>query len=214
MIQSNKHNAKYEDDIVVGTTNKYQSINPIVQYLVHNFKLSMADIVSRLSIESILEVGCGEGCITQVLVDSSQARIIATDISDTVLDAARKNVNSNRVTFQKLSIYDLDQLTNSFDLVVCCEVLEHLVDPLRGLQMLSTLSSRLCVMSVPREPIFRLMNFFRGAYFRDIGNSPGHIQHWSKNSFLEFVQNEFRVMAVKSPFPWTLVLGCSVRHRK
>jgi hypothetical protein len=47
----------------------------------------------------------------------------------------------------------------------------------------------------------------RGKYFGTLGNTPGHIQHWSKNAFCALVSEYVDVVAVRSPLPWTMVLG-------
>jgi hypothetical protein len=46
----------------------------------------------------------------------------------------------------------------------------------------------------------------RGAYVRDLGNTPGHVNHWSKRSFVETVSRHGQVIEVRSPFPWTMLL--------
>ncbi|MEZ5177714.1 MAG: hypothetical protein R2746_05365 [Acidimicrobiales bacterium] len=66
------------------------------------------------------------------------------------------------------------------------------------------------VVSVPREPIWCAANLARGKYVRDLGNTPGHINHWGKKAFADLVGRRFHVRSVRSPFPWTMV-AASVR---
>ena len=42
--------------------------------------------------------------------------------------------------------------------------------------------ARALLVSVPREPLWRGLNMARGAYMRDLGNTPGHVNHWSKRA--------------------------------
>ena len=44
-------------------------------------------------------------------------------------------------------------------------------------------SSRWLLVSVPREPLWRGLNLARGSYLRELGNTPGHLNHWSKRRF-------------------------------
>ena len=59
---------------------------------------------------------------------------------------------------------------------------------------------------MPREPIWRLLNLARGKYVAELGNTPGHVQHWSSAAFLRLVRRYFEVLAVRTPLPWTMAL--------
>ncbi len=195
-----------ENGLVVGTgSDKYESKNPISQYLLRQFDSGIAELVKKANPATILEVGCGEGHVTEILLTHSKATIQALDISQTIVDIAKRTVDSPRVDFQQFNIYDLAKKEPA-DLVVCCEVLEHLETPEVGLLRLAEKASPYAVISVPREPIWRMLNFIRGSYFKDFGNSPGHIQHWSQRQFIKFVSQYFDIVAVKAPLPWTILL--------
>lgn len=195
-----------EDGLVVGTaSNKYESKNPISQYLLKQFDQSIADLVKVAQPTTILEVGCGEGHVTNILLNNSEATIHALDISQTIVDIAKESIQSPRVDFQQFNIYDLKEKEPA-DLVVCCEVLEHIDEPELGLLRLAEKAAPYAIISVPREPIWRVLNFIRGTYMSDFGNSPGHIQHWSQKSFIQFVEQYFEIISVKAPLPWTVLL--------
>ena len=51
----------------------------------------------------------------------------------------------------------------------------------------------------------------RGAYLSDLGNTPGHLNHWSANAFRNFVNDKAAVRARRTPLPWTMVLA-EVQH--
>jgi hypothetical protein len=87
------------------------------------------------------------------------------------------------------------------------EVLEHLEQPSDMLPVLGGLANQSVLMSVPREPWFRGLNFLRLKNVSHWGNDPEHINHWSKRGFREFVGEYLDVREVASPFPWTLVLA-------
>ncbi len=201
-----------ENGVVVGNTyNKYESSNPLVRRLVAGFESAVMELAGRADPQTILEVGCGEGHITRILLENTTASIRAMDISDTVLAAARDRVRSERADFEKRNIYDLVPADSRSDLVVCCEVLEHLDDPEEGLRLLAETARPWAIISVPREPLWRGLNLLRGAYWRDLGNSPGHLQHWSKQAFIRFVASRFAIQEVRSPLPWTMLLA-QTRH--
>ncbi|MGE5656551.1 MAG: class I SAM-dependent methyltransferase [Actinomycetota bacterium] len=208
MIKQTQKLPLVENGIVVGTgSNKYQMRNPIGQLLIKQFDHTLAALVKEINPKTILEVGCGEGHVTQILLDQTEATLQCTDISDAILKEAKEAVPSSRVSFANKSIYELKSEVDQAELVVCCEVLEHLENPLLGLEKLSTVAAPYCLLSVPREPIFRTLNFIRGAHFTQFGNSPGHVQHWSRRGFIKLVQTKFKLIKVVTPLPWTVILA-------
>lgn len=198
---------RIEDGLVVGTSgDKYTSKNPIARWMVGNFDRTVSELAARAQPSTVFEVGCGEGHIVRLLLEATQATIHATDISASCVAEARANVRSDRVSFAVENVLTMSPPATPADLVVCCEVLEHLDDPHRGLDALAALGARHYLLSVPREPLWRILNFSRGAYVKDWGNSPGHLQHWSKGGFLKFIGRHFTPVAIRSPIPWTMVL--------
>lgn len=198
---------RIEDGLVVGTSgDKYTSKNPIARWMVGNFDRTVSELAAKAQPSTIFEVGCGEGHIVQLLLEATQATIQATDISASCIAEAKSNVRSERVSFAVENVLTMSFPVMPADLVVCCEVLEHLDDPEKGLDALAALRGRHYLLSVPREPLWRILNFSRGAYVKDWGNSPGHLQHWSKSGFLKFIGRHFTPVTVRSPIPWTMVL--------
>jgi hypothetical protein len=60
---------------------------------------------------------------------------------------------------------------------------------------------------VPNEPLWRVLNFSRGKYLADWGNTPGHLNHWSPGAFRAFLEKELIIEDMRRPLPWTVVLA-------
>lgn len=185
---------------------KYKSPNPISRYLVDRFLKTFGQIVVPLKPQSLLDVGCGEGLVLKSLESHlSGTRCAAIDLDPAeVADAAR---NLPWCDVQVGSAYEIPFADGSFDLVICSEVLEHVDDPARALAEIKRVTSKYALVSVPREPIWRALNMIRFSYWKDWGNTPGHINHWSAGAFESFVTTEFEVVRRQSPLPWTVVLA-------
>lgn len=198
-----------ENGIVFGNAyDKYGSRNPVVRWIMGGFELALSELVAKTSPTAIHEVGCGEGYwVLRWNEQGLQAK--GCDFSTRVIELARENAVGRGLStslFETRSIYDLVASQDSADLVVCCEVLEHLEHPEAGLQALQRIVGRHLIVSVPNEPLWSVLNLARGKYITHWGNTPGHIQHWSKDSFIRLVSKYFDVIEVRRPLPWTMLL--------
>jgi len=196
-----------EDDIVVGNRfDKHGSSNPVVRRLMEGFDRGMFDMLGSIGpVKSVLEVGCGEGHVTDKLARFFPgARVLGTDFSTAIIDIARRE-HPDR-DFQVCSVYDAAAL-GPWDLVVACEVFEHLDEPARALEVVSKIATGHVLITVPREPLWRALNMLRGQYWSAWGNTDGHVQHWSRGAMVRFVSSRFDVVQTRTPLPWTQVLG-------
>lgn len=189
---------------------KYGSKNPIVKWLMKGFFQAFTSSVNQLKNKflTVLETGCGEGNVITFLEKSfnDNSKLYAFDISEKcIIEASKK---SSRIKFWRQNIYELIPLINGnkYDLVICSEVLEHLDDVNAALHNLKKVGNYF-IFSVPNEPIWRIMNMIRFKYISDFGNTPGHINHWSKDQFISLLgANGFSIIDVKSPLPWIVIL--------
>jgi 2-polyprenyl-3-methyl-5-hydroxy-6-metoxy-1,4-benzoquinol methylase len=187
-------------------TLKYISPNPISKFLVSNFLSQINKLVSESDPSSIHEVGCGEGhIISKILKDKFS--ILGSDISQQCLDIASNTLSKKtNVSLINHDIHNLVPENHSADLVICCEVLEHLYYPEEAIKVLSSITKKNLILSVPREPIWRILNMLRLKHIQNLGNTPGHIQHWSKKNFIKFIEIYMDVEIVRSPLPWTILM--------
>jgi len=86
------------------------------------------DTLGNRHYKTILEVGCGTGKNT-LLLDQIGERVCALDLSEAMLEQARRKVHSNRVLFARADLTTAWPCsTESVDLIVCNLVLEHVRD--------------------------------------------------------------------------------------
>ncbi len=211
MTQQQDQLAPETPGIVIGnTTPKYTSKNPAIRWLTERWVANLEQVFDRTGRdargrpERALEVGCGEGVIAGKLQERF-GEVVALDLPDAGLRREWRAYDGPR--FLHADAHALPFEDKQFDLVVAVEVLEHLTDPVRGLRELARVGRRHLVLSVPREPVFRSCNLVAGRYVKDLGNTPGHLNHWSKRGFTRFVSTVATVRDVTTPFPWTTVWG-------
>jgi SAM-dependent methyltransferase len=185
------------------TYDKYASKNPIERRMMNGFFTALDRMLDGLQPEVVIEIGAGEGRITERLVARfPQATVVGLDLPDTNLAEEWEEIDVPMFFGDATRMPFVD---GSIDLVVGLEVLEHVPQPERALTDIARICRGTALLSVPREPIWRAGNMARGRYVRDWGNTPGHVNHWSARGFERFVGTRFDVEAVARPLPWTMV---------
>ena len=202
------HDRQAEGGILIGNQlDKDQVRNPVARWMVGGFDTALAGLVETIRPESMHEVGCGEGRLSRRLHAQTGLVIRASDFSHELI-AENQTRGDAGVDYIARSVYELDPAEDRAGLVVCCEVLEHVEQPTDALAALRRLGARAYILSVPREPLWRVLNMARGKYLSTLGNTPGHLNHWSGSSFIRFLKSGgFRVERRLQPLPWTMVWG-------
>ena len=188
------------------TYDKYGSTNPVVRRLMTGFERSLDELWHMASPESILDVGCGEGVLTSEWAERLEGRIVGIDLPDPKLEAEWQKRQRPNLEYRTEEATSLSFSDDEFDMATAIEVLEHVPDPEATVAEMARVAKRWVLVSVPREPIWRMTNMARGAYIKTLGNTPGHVNHWSKVSFVSMLSRHGKVEEVRTPFPWTMAL--------
>ena len=189
------------------TYDKYGSSNPMVKRLMTGFQSALDDLWGRAAPESILDVGCGEGVLTAAWAERlGDGRVVGIDLDDPKLRAEWAERTRPNLEFRAEEATSLSFDDDEFDMAAAIEVLEHLPAPEVTVAEMARVARRWLLVSVPREPLWRGLNVARGAYVRDLGNTPGHVNHWSKRAFVSLLSRYGTVEEARSPFPWTMAL--------
>ena len=189
------------------TYDKYGSTNPLVKRLMSNFHRALDELWEMAAPESVLDVGCGEGVLTcQWAERLPSGRVVGIDLEDPKLQAEWETRRRPNLEYRAEEATSLSFDDDEFDLAAAIEVLEHVPEPESTLAEMARVARRHLIVSVPREPMWRMLNMTRGAYLRELGNTPGHLNHWSKVGFHSLLTRYGTVQEVRTPFPWTMLL--------
>ena len=196
------------EPVVTGNTyDKYGSSNPVVRRLMAGFEGQLEELFLKADPQSLLDVGCGEGVLThQWARRLGDRRVVGIDLEDPKLQAEWEARTAPNLEYRAMPAENLPFADGEFDLAAAIEVLEHVPDPEHTLAEMARCAQRHLLVSVPREPLWRILNLARGAYWSSLGNTPGHLNHWSKRSFVSLLSRHGRVTEARSPFPWTMLL--------
>jgi len=189
------------------TFDKYGSSSPVVRRLMAGFERALDELIELARPESLLDVGCGEGVLTGRWAERmGSVPVVGLDLADPALDAHWRARRRPNLRFVDGRAEELPFGDAEFDLVAAIETLEHVRDPDRALAEMTRVAGRHVLVSVPREPIWRALNIARGAYVSELGNTPGHLHHWSKRGLVRLLARHGKPIEVRAPFPWSIVL--------
>jgi ubiquinone/menaquinone biosynthesis C-methylase UbiE len=196
------------DGTVTGNTyDKYNARNPVARLLQHGFERNLEDLLHSTEPQSLLDVGCGEGVLTQRWANAlAPARVVGIDLDDPLIAAEWERRQAPNLTYIAQRAERLPFADGEFDVVTAIELLEHVPDPAHTLAEMARCAARHVLVSVPHEPLWRAVNIARGAYWRQLGNTPGHVNHFSKSAIVSLCARHGDVIETRSPFPWTMVL--------
>lgn len=199
-----------EDTTILGNYyDKYKSANPVERFLLKNYEDTFKKIVASLSVKTVYEVGSGEGVLLKWIGDLGlDVRLYGSDISSIFdyslfVDSPAKPM---------LLINDAENIpvgSKTVDLVLACEVLEHLVNPAKCLQEFQRLKAGYYLLTVPNDRLWRMLNILRLKYVKYLGNTPGHRNHWNRRSFCELVSAYLNIQYSLYVHPWIFVLATS-----
>lgn len=185
---------------------KHTTKNPVGKFFLNNFLKTVVKTTRPLHIDTVLDVGCGEGFTLDRLQKEKIGKVFeGIEYDSQAVTLANKLYP--KITIKEGDIYKLPYKNNSFDLVICTEVLEHLDNPKKAYRELLRVSRKYVLMSVPNEPFFTIQRIARLQNIRHLGAHPEHIQHWTAPAFMKFVKvRGVKLVTRKLPVPWTMVV--------
>ena len=198
-----------EGTVTGNTYDKYGSTNPVVRRLMATFERDLGELFESVDPSSVLDVGCGEAVLTHKWATARpQTRVVGFDLEDPAIQAEWAQRQAPNLSYRILRAQEPFPFAGGeFALATAIEVLEHVPDPEQTVaEMARCARGGHLLVSVPREPVWRAVNLARGAYVRDLGNTPGHVNHWSKRAFAALLSRHGEVVETRTPFPWTMLL--------
>ena len=184
---------------------KYNSKNPLVRLLMDDFCRVFTGMVGREPFSTLLDVGCGEGHLTEILERSFKSQ--NRSVSITALEYDANTVRDANKMHPGLNVMqgDILALKGKYDILTAAEVLEHVAEYGKAVEECIK-ASPVCVFSVPNEPWFRMANICRLKYLERLGNTPGHVNNWSKNGFRDMLGVFFEKIDIRTSGLWNIAV--------
>lgn len=185
---------------------KYKTKNILKRKMIEKFKRKILSILDNYDLKyTILDVGCGEGFISNYIYKTGKHRLITgIDIDKGAIDFAKGN---NKCINYMVGDVNKTSSNKKYDIVMALEILEHLENPDKTLKNIMSLSKRQVIISVPNEPFFSLGNLLSLKNVKRFGTPSEHINIWTKKKFIQFLEsNNIRDYKLYRSFPWLIIV--------
>ena len=130
----------------------HSSSNLFIKHIENQRVKSILDLLKIEDSDEVIEIGCGAGNILEKI---NKGRLVGIDLSDFLLEMAKKKLKDKKVYLLKANAEDLPQeiKNKKYDKVICSEVIEHVQCPHKVIDEISKIihSKSTIVISVPNE---------------------------------------------------------------
>ncbi|MBI2129654.1 class I SAM-dependent methyltransferase [Candidatus Woesearchaeota archaeon] len=197
-----------------GNESRFKHANPVIKYISNHRKRAILNLLSPKNTDKMLDAGCGSGIILREIKEGS---VIGIDCSATALRQARKNMQGKNTKLMMADVQKLPFKKNSFNKIICSEVIEHLPSPAKVIDEIKRVSKRgaIVIFTIPNQPLldkiaymFRKLNVKKGELDLDM---EWHIHKFNLKKFRQLIKNKFKIIKIKrSPFlfPLSYIIQC------
>jgi len=102
--------------------NKAESYNNTIE------QPSMKELLPNLQNKAVLDLGCGLGCNCMDFLEKGAAKVIGVDISEKMIDAAKKQSEDKNVEYIRLDMQNIDEIEEKFDFVYSSLAIHYIFD--------------------------------------------------------------------------------------
>lgn len=147
------------------------------------------NLIKPLKFDNYVDVGCAQGDLIDALAKRFQVKGYGCDISEEVVNASQQKLT--QAEFRVLNISEETWPNKQFDLVVCSEVLEHIIKWEDAVKNLTSMTKRYLLITVP------------GGKLRKTDKMVGHYRHFQGDELIAVLnKNAFTpIKVIRHGFP-------------
>lgn len=191
----------------------YNSKNFLIKF-VHNNRLnSIAKMIPDKGKFKIFDAGCGEGHLIKKLNSKNSNNLYyGVDVTEIALQKAKKRCPYAEFKIENLLKMNFDNAF--FDVIICTEVLEHIIEYERAIEELKRILKKdgFLILTFPNEFLWTISRFFLG---RKSIKVPDHVNSFNPNQIKSLVRMKL-ISQINLPFklPFFISLGCIMKFKK
>ena len=86
------------------------------------------ELIGDVRNKTILDMGCGTGGQDRRLIEMGAKKVLGIDISEKMIEVAKKDTDSDKITYKLLSMSNLEEITEKFDIVISSLAIHYVED--------------------------------------------------------------------------------------
>lgn len=163
------------------------------RYLNGIFHKRYQDAAKFVEGKNVLDIGCGVGAGANLMAKHGAKSVVGVDYSSRAISYSKKHFTAPNLKFKKMNALSLKFKRNTFDLIICFEIIEHLPPKSHKdfVKQLSRLTSKdgICFCSTPNKLI--------SSPNRKKPYNPYHKKEFTPDEFLNLFKNYFNKVKIR-----------------
>lgn len=86
------------------------------------------ELIGDVRNKTVLDMGCGTGGQDRRLIEMGAKKVLGIDISEKMIEVAKKDTDSDKITYKLLSMSNLEEITEKFDIVISSLAIHYVED--------------------------------------------------------------------------------------
>jgi ubiquinone/menaquinone biosynthesis C-methylase UbiE len=179
-------------------------------YFQYSRYYAVIEEIRKLDFDSFLDVGCAEGLYLITAKEKhAKCDVFGVDFSAVAMKKARFYTNNSDSFLAAADAMHLPFKNNSFDLTLCSETLEHIVDDNLAIKELARISKKTCLITVPSFNNLHAKSSFKP----DLDcESDTHLRKYMQNEIKQTLTNYFQDVQIYNLSFWFLSSADIISH--
>lgn len=150
--------------------------------------LAAKNIFDQNNFKSVLDIGCGSAFKLIKYFGNEKLTGLELEPNLTFIKEKYPDKDFRESNFNK-------NLEGQFDLIICSDVIEHLLDPDELLNFISKIDFKALVISTPERNIIQQLqkSFGWEVNIKGPPHNKMHVREWTGNEFKNYIENYFKI---------------------